>query len=92
MPCYQLFEEPQINWNGNLLGCCHTNKNFRINVFKEGLMDSLNSKRLIEAKHMLTDISYESKTENPCSSCHWYNKFKKEKLSLEDMNVLKTKG
>ena len=56
--CDDLFASPQINWNGNLLGCIiYLGKNFGVNVFKEGLLNALNHKNVLYAKRMLTDFS-----------------------------------
>ncbi len=76
--CTLLVNQPQINWNGNLLGCCAINdKNFGVNVFKVGLMKALNHRNFVEAKKMLTNLSYETKAKIPCVGCNFYE-FMKE--------------
>ena len=73
--CYGLFDEPQINWNGDLLGCClQIDKNFGANVFKVGLLNALNSTMYVEAKHLIKDLTYKPKTDLPCLNC-WVYKF-----------------
>ncbi len=83
--CYQLFESPQIDYNGNLLGCCSvTDDDYGVNIFEVGLMNALNSKQFIDAKHMVTDLSYKNKTKNPCVSCWYYkNLLKKENFYVK---------
>ena len=77
--CYTLFYNPQIDYNGILLGCCRTKiKDFKVNAFKVGLLDALNSPGVIYAKHMLTDFSFDIKDDIPCASCYDY-KFSKKK-------------
>ena len=78
--CYQLVEEPQINFNGDLLGCCVTaQENFGANVFKEGLLNALNSDKMLRAKLMLTDMSVETYNDLPCRWCGVYLFLLKEK-------------
>ncbi|MCQ2788894.1 MAG: radical SAM protein [bacterium] len=81
--CEDLFVNPQINWNGNLLGCIiYQGKNFGVNVFKEGLLNALNHKNVLYAKRMLTDFSVSPKEELPCSTCGMYKSLKEENYEL----------
>ena len=81
--CYTLFHAPQIDWNGNFLGCCKIyNGSFDKNVFKNGFLDVLNSQNVIYAKHMLTDLTVMPSKNLPCSKCSRYRSLKKEKLTL----------
>ncbi|MBR6163634.1 radical SAM protein [bacterium] len=82
--CYQLEYEPQINFNGDLLGCCILSyKNFGTNVFKEGLLGALNSKKVLQAKLMLSDFTTEPYEDNPCSTCGLYTGFKEQNRPIK---------
>ncbi len=82
--CYQLFESPQINFDGQVIGCCvFQPKAFDSNVFKDGLLNALNSKSFIDAKHTVTNLSYKPKTDNPCKNCYFYkNVLRKENICI----------
>lgn len=82
--CYQLEESPQINFNGDLLGCCvlHT-RTFKANVFKEGFLEALNSPMMLKAKHMLADFSVEPDNSIPCATCEEYINLKRQNQPLK---------
>jgi len=70
--CYQLWREPQINFNGTLLGCCmNTWEVFGENAFEVGLKRALGSDNLRYAKQMLTGKA-PPKEGIPCTSCPSY--------------------
>ncbi len=76
--CRKLFRKPQIDYDGTLLGCCFIhNKNFKVNVFKNGLLNALNSARFLYAKHILTDFSTPLRKDIPCYNCPDYEFIKK---------------
>lgn len=69
--CNQMWEAPQINWDGKLLGCCLNNWGDYGNVFEQGLSNALKNESYIYAKKML--IGLEPKREDiPCASCQVY--------------------
>ena len=71
--CTDLFNSPQINWNGDLLGCCMQYlDNFGVNVFEEGLLNALNSPNVLQAKLMLSDFSFKPKGKVLCNDCTIY--------------------
>ncbi len=71
--CDMLFTNPQIDFDGSLLGCCSIRYgSFGHNVFKSGLLKALNSRNIIYAKHMLTDLSVPAKKEILCTNCYIY--------------------
>lgn len=79
--CSDLFNYPQINWNGDLKGCCISlfdGTTLGVNVFKEGLQNALNNEKVLYAKQMLLDFSIHPRDDIPCSHCHIY-KFLKNK-------------
>ncbi len=53
--CHQLWIQPQINWNGCLLGCCCSiDKELNVNVFESNLKKALNSARMKYARKIIT--------------------------------------
>ena len=78
VPCHQLFFEPQINWDGRLLGCCFIyNEDWGRNVFEENYLDVINSK---EYRHALLNVLGDNKEmNNPCSRCFAYDEIRKYK-------------
>ena len=80
--CSDLFECPQINWNGDLLGCCVYENKYNINVFKSGLFKSLNDMKILYVKRMLTDFSVPPKDDIPCSKCMVYEILKKQNYEM----------
>lgn len=72
--CYQTLFEPQINYDGRLLGCCMLwDNDFGINVFEEGLTNSLNSEKYLKMVYLLLgmDQRYEPTVikDIPCLYC-----------------------
>jgi len=51
--CRQLWEQPQINWDGNLFGCCKNQYMSFGNVFEQGLEAVLNSEKYNYMKEMV---------------------------------------
>jgi MoaA/NifB/PqqE/SkfB family radical SAM enzyme len=51
--CFQLWDSPQINWDGKLLGCCVNRRKDFGNVFEQGLESCLKSEKYTYAKKML---------------------------------------
>lgn len=69
--CYQLWDMPQINWDGKLLGCC---KNFWGdfgNVFEEGLLKSFTGEKIEYARNMLLGKKL-PREDIPCTTCDIY--------------------
>jgi MoaA/NifB/PqqE/SkfB family radical SAM enzyme len=70
--CYEMWDNPQINWDGKLLGC---SRNFwgwyAENVFTEGLTQSLNNERISRARLVLMG-GEEAGEDSPCSRCGVY--------------------
>jgi len=70
--CYQLWNEPQINFDGALLGCCvNTWGTFGDNAFEVGLERALASPGLRYAKEMLLGKA-PPKAGIPCTTCAVY--------------------
>ena len=72
--CYQTIYEPQINWDGRLLGCCMVWKtDLGINVFEEGLIKALNSPQYREEMAILLGLKEKTDISIPCEKCEWYH-------------------
>jgi MoaA/NifB/PqqE/SkfB family radical SAM enzyme len=72
--CGQLWNHPQINWDGKVLGC---GRNFWgdfavENVFKDGLLNSVNSEKMTYARGMLMGKN-EAREDIPCATCEIYH-------------------
>ena len=70
--CCQLFNDPQINWDGRLLGCCMNENGFNINVFEIGLKKALISDEYVAAKEstLMKNINMKRYSKLPCRSCN----------------------
>lgn len=70
--CNQMWANPQINWDGTLLGCCVLYQDdFGVNVFDVGLKEALNSEKFLYAKKMLLNQA-EPREDIPCAKCEVY--------------------
>lgn len=80
--CHDLWY-PQINWDGQVLGCCANYKsNFGGNVFKDGLINALNNPKMIYAKNMVTNNAPPIEG-IPCTNCWCYKAMKEADLWLK---------
>jgi len=70
--CTQLWNEPQINFDGKLLGCCvNISRPLGPNVFDVGLARALASEQLRYAKRMLLG-EQPPRDDIPCTTCNVY--------------------
>ncbi|MFH1150623.1 MAG: SPASM domain-containing protein [Actinomycetota bacterium] len=69
--CYQLWDAPQVNWDGTMLGCCMNIFTDFGNVFHEGLLPVLNGEVMGHARAMLSGVEGPS-PDIWCSSCPLY--------------------
>lgn len=84
--------EPQINWDGQLLGCCINfwqnfgcdDRGVERNVFKDGLLKTLNSSKYIYAKNMVCG-KVPRIDDIPCGKCHVYNSMEQEKYWMDSL-------
>ena len=87
--CNFLWEAPQINWDGQILGCCENYKdNFGTTDFTENIKDILNNPKIIYAKNMLTGKA-PALEGIPCSSCYVYKAMQKENIWLDSPRNIK---
>lgn len=71
--CFQLWDSPQINWDGKLLGCCVNRKKDFGNVFADGLKSCLKSEKYTYVKKMLRG-KVELREDTPCFYCPEFRK------------------
>ena len=79
-PCYQCLFSPQINWNGDMLGCCVNKWRGFGNVFNQQLIDILQS----DLYHYMIDVLFGEKEADstiPCYYCPNLEKIKREPLT-----------
>jgi len=70
--CHQLWKQPQINWNGKVIGCCRNFwGDFGGNAFADGLLNSVNSEKMRYARAMLSGKE-PARDDIPCASCELY--------------------
>lgn len=73
--CLQLLREPQINYDGRVLGCCVNIWGDFGNAFESGLSNVLESEKYSYTKRMLEGLSPE-RADIPCSQCHNYKQMR----------------
>jgi MoaA/NifB/PqqE/SkfB family radical SAM enzyme len=70
--CAQLWETPQINWDGKVLGCARNFwGEFGGNAFTDGLLPSINSEKMRYARRMLQGDA-PHRDDIPCATCEIY--------------------
>lgn len=70
--CHQLWDDPQINWDGKVIGCCRNFwGDFGGNAFNDGLLKSINNRKMKYAREMLAGQK-PPRPEIPCSTCEIY--------------------
>lgn len=70
--CMQLWNAPQINWDGKVLGCCRNYwGEFGGNALEDGLLESINSEGMRYARQMLLGEA-PARPGIPCSTCPVY--------------------
>ncbi len=74
--CTQMWDSPQINWDGKLLGCCVNKFGDFGNVFEEGLVPALKGWKYTYAKGMLTGTRPPD-PEIPCFHCKVFQKIQR---------------
>ena len=70
--CHQLWDDPQINWDGKVIGCCRNFwGDFGGNAFADGFLDSINNEKMTYAREMLIGQK-PARDDIPCSTCEIY--------------------
>jgi MoaA/NifB/PqqE/SkfB family radical SAM enzyme len=71
--CLQMWDGPQINWDGKVLGCCRNFwGDFGANAFADGLLASVNNDKMRYARDMLTG-KRPPRDDIPCTTCEMYH-------------------
>lgn len=70
--CHQLWDRPQVNFDGKMLGCCRNFwGDFGSNAFTEGLTASVNGEKMTYARRMLRGAAA-ARADIPCTTCEIY--------------------
>ncbi len=70
--CNQLWDSPQVNWDGKMLGCCRNFwGDFGANAFTGGLLESVNGERMNYARRMVRGLA-PPRDDIPCTTCDIY--------------------
>jgi len=82
--CHQLWDDPQINWNGKILGCCRNFwGDFGGNAFTDGLMESVNNEKMMYARDMLSGRK-PPRNDIPCTTCEMYHARQDRRRFIDD--------
>lgn len=87
--CYHLFTDPQINWDGRLLGCGRNYwGSFADNVFEEDLMEAVNNEKMQYARQMIMG-QQPAREDIPCAQCQSYLTMQKSGnwIRLEEVSL-----
>ncbi len=85
--CHQLWDNPQLNFDGTVWGCCRNNwKAFNGNIFDDGLENALNSEQIQYARAMLTN-GVEPRSDVPCTTCSIYKNMRKDERDFDRSNI-----
>ncbi|MDR4498429.1 MAG: radical SAM protein [Candidatus Scalindua sp.] len=76
--CLELWINPQINYDGRVLGCSVNYWDAYGNALKDGLKECLNNEKINYARDMLMG-KRESKMGVPCTQCKFYKRMKENK-------------
>ncbi|MEO8432012.1 MAG: radical SAM protein [Acidobacteriota bacterium] len=71
--CHQLWIQPQVNFDGRLLGCCVNHWGDFGNVFESGLLPAVNGEKMRYAREMLQGRA-PARPDIPCSTCSIYGR------------------
>jgi MoaA/NifB/PqqE/SkfB family radical SAM enzyme len=70
--CHQLWDIPQINWDGRVLGCGRNFwGDFGGNAFADGFIEAVNHEKMVYARRMLTG-RVPPRNDIPCTTCEMY--------------------
>lgn len=84
--CWDLWNTPQINYDGRILGCPINFWGDYGNVFEKDLDTCLNGEKMKYARDMLMG-KQESREGIPCTTCKVYHGMKKDKAWVTDKDI-----
>lgn len=82
--CMQLWVSPQINYDGEVLGCCVNHYGSFGNAFQEGLGAVLQSERYRYAQQMVLGMA-PPREDVPCSHCRRYERIRSLPLFYKEL-------
>ncbi len=86
--CLQLWNDPQINWDGKVLGCCVNYwQDFGGNVFTDGPEAALNGEKISYARDMLMG-KVPDRSDIPCSDCSKYQRMAAEQVWITRSDII----
>ncbi|MDR1360972.1 MAG: SPASM domain-containing protein [Rickettsiales bacterium] len=75
--CYQVINEPQINWDGRFFGCCRSDNPLAPgNLFEISLRDFFHTQAAQDLFRSLCGISGNA---SPCETCQFYQSMRRQK-------------
>jgi MoaA/NifB/PqqE/SkfB family radical SAM enzyme len=81
--CRQLWDRPQINWDGKVLGCCRNFwGDFGGNAFRDGLEAAVNHEKMQHARAMLQGKA-PPRDDIPCTTCELYLEMREDGRWIE---------
>jgi len=87
--CHQLWDMPQVNFDGKILGCCRNFwGEFGGNAFTDGLEASLNSELMNYARNMVRGLA-PPRDDVPCTTCDIYLTMRESGRWLDRSSVKK---
>lgn len=84
--CRQLWEQPQVNYDGNVLGCCVNTWGSFGNAFEDGLMESLDGEKMRYARGMLLGDK-PARDDIPCTTCKNYVEMVENDSFMDDSEL-----
>lgn len=84
--CVGLWTDPQINYDGRVLGCSVNYWDDYGNAFKDGLKKCMNNEKINYAREMLMGRR-QSKKDIPCTQCKIYTKMEENKTWLKGKDI-----
>jgi MoaA/NifB/PqqE/SkfB family radical SAM enzyme len=84
-PCYQCLFSPQINWNGDVLGCCVNKWGAFGNVSHNTLREIMEGKKYQAMLNLLTGKSIDESIDLPCHECPNLKMVKESPISIEGL-------
>ena len=88
--CSQLWNFPQINWDGRVLGCCVNTWGDFGNAYESGLKSTLNGDALVYGRRMLRGIE-EPKEDIPCTICRHYKWMRNNEQWMTEKDITATR-
>ena len=81
--CKQVFLNPQINWDGRMLGCCTRRyATFDVNVFEVGLEAAMKSPKYMQAKECLLTVNPDKEKYGACTCYNCNMRIQREKAGV----------